>query len=98
MARRHVAEIEPAERPPLQAERLHHHLRRDIFLHNAEDRRLVDLLLVVGLHRLGRQDPRADQRDREISSATAASCQFRYHQANAGDQFENGATRRWRNA
>ncbi len=60
-----VAEREPAERLALQAEGFHHHLRRDVFLHHAEDRGLVDLLLVIGLHRLRRQNARADQRDRE---------------------------------
>ena len=60
-----VAQGEPAERAALQAERLDHRLRRDVFLHHAEQRGFIELLVVIGLHRLRRQDPRADQRDRK---------------------------------
>ena len=80
---------EPAERPALQAERLDHRLRRDVFLHHAEQRGFVELLLVIGLHRLRRQDARADQRDREHQQRHRGELPVQeQHQDDAGDQFE----------
>ena len=81
-----VAHREPAERPPLQAERLHHRLRRHVFLHRAEQRRLVELLLVIGLHRLRGQDPRPDQRDRKHQQGDCRKLPVQeQHQDDAGD-------------
>ena len=44
-ARLVVAHREPAERAALQAERLDHRLRRDVFLHHAQQRGFIELLL-----------------------------------------------------
>src|SRR5439155_7304146 len=84
-----VAHGEPAKGAALQAERLDHRLRRYVFLHGAEQRRLVQLLLVIGLHRLRRQDPRADQRDRKHQKRDRGELPVqKQHQEDAGDQFE----------
>ena len=84
-----VAHREPAQRPALQAERLDHRLRRDVFLHHAEQRGFIELLLVIRLHRLRRQDPRADQRDREYQQRHRGELPVQeQHQDDAGDQFE----------
>ena len=80
---------EPAEGAALQAERLDHRLRRDVFLHRAEQRRLVELLLVIRLHCLRRQQPRADQRDRKHQQRHRGELPVQeQHQNDAGDQFE----------
>ena len=89
LARVVVAHREPAERPALQAERLDHGLRRDVFLHHAEQREFVELLLVIRLHRLRRQDPRADQRDRKDQQRHRRELPVqKQHQDDAGDQFQ----------
>ena len=87
-ARGVVAQREPAERAALQAERLHHRLRSDVFLHHAEDRRLVDLLVVVGVHRLRRQDAWPDQRDGKDQQGDRRELPVQvHHQTDAGDQL-----------
>ncbi len=84
-----VAQTEPAEGAALQAERLHHGLRRDVFLHHAEQRRFVQLLLVIRLHRLRRQQPRADQRDRKHQQRYRGELPVQeQYQDDAGDQFQ----------
>src|SRR6185295_15431466 len=84
-----VAHGEPAQRAALQAERLDHRLRRDVFLHGAEQRRFVELLLVIRLHCLWRQDPRPDQRDREYQQGHRRELPVqKQHQDDAGDQFQ----------
>jgi len=84
-----VAQAEPAEGAALQAEGLDHRLRRDVFLHHAEQRRFVQLLLVIGLHRLRRQQPRADQRDRKHQQRHRGELPVQeQHQDDAGDQFQ----------
>ena len=84
-----VAHGEPAERAALQAERLDHRLRRHVFLHRAEQRRFVELLLVIRLHRLRRQDPRPDQRDRKHQQRHRRELPVQeQHQDDAGDQFQ----------
>ena len=88
-ARLVVAHREPAERPALQAERLDHRLRRDVFLHHAEQRGFIELLLVIRLHRLRRQNPRADQRDRKHQQRHRGELPVQeQHQNDAGDQFQ----------
>ena len=89
-----VAHREPAERPALQAERLDHRLRRDVFLHHAEKRRFIELLLVIRLHRLRRQNPRADQRDRKHQQRHRGELPVQeQHQDDARDQFQEGQRR-----
>ena len=70
-------------------EGLDHRLRRDVFLHHAEQRRFVELLLVIGLHRLRRQDPRTDQRDRKHQQRHRGELPVQeQHQDDARDQFQ----------
>src|SRR6185295_3272992 len=84
-----VAHGEPAQRAALQAERLDHRLCGDVFLHGAEQRRFVELLLVIRLHRLRRQDPRTDQRDREYQQRDRRKLPVQeQHQDDACDQFQ----------
>ena len=84
-----VAQPEPAQCAALQAERLHHHLRSDILLDDTEDRRLVELLVVVGAHRLRGEDARPDQRDRKDQQRNARELPVQVqHQDDAGDHLE----------
>ena len=72
-----VAHREPAEHAALQAERLDDRVRRDVLLHHAEQCGFIELLFVIRLHRLGCQDPRADQRDRKYQQRYCGEHQFR---------------------
>ena len=84
-----VAEAEPAEHLAVQAERLDHRLGSDVLLDHAEQRGFVELLLVIGLHRLGRQDAWADQRDREHQQRDRGELPVEeQHQDDAGDELE----------
>ena len=89
VARLVVAQLEPAEGPAMQGEGLDHRLRRDVLLHHAEQRGFVELLLVIGLHRLRREDARADQRDRKHQQRDRGELPVQeQHQDDAGDQLE----------
>src|SRR5437867_1555903 len=84
-----VPHREPAERSALQAEGLDHCLRGDVLLHHAEKCRFIELLIVVRLHCLRRQNPRADQRDREHQQRHRGELPVQeQHQNDARDQFQ----------
>ena len=84
-----VAHGEPAQRLALEHEGLDDRLGRDVFLHHAEQRGLVELLLVIGLHGFGRQNAWPDQRDRKHQERNRSELPVQeQHQDDASDQFE----------